>query len=158
MVAGGAPDRLLSEKDLKPGKVEFESMDAARDAIKGFCWSKSYPFYVRQSDPNRFVVECPSTMKKKVKKIMMGDGEGEGHVAGQTNEEVASQTKEEVAGQTNEEEVAGQTNEEQVAGQEVAGQQTRKQRGGRRSDERGDERGGCCRSDERGRCWPDECK
>ncbi len=41
VVAGGAPDRLLSEEDLKPGKVEFESMEAARDAIRNFCWSKS---------------------------------------------------------------------------------------------------------------------
>ncbi len=93
VVAGGAPD--LSEKDLQPGRVKFESMEAARDAIQSFCWSKSYPFYVCQSDPKRFVVECPSTMKKKVKKIKMGDGEGaadltkegegEGHVAGKTN-------------------------------------------------------------------------
>ncbi len=51
-LAGGAPDLLLSEKDLQPGgRVEFESMEAARDAIKSFCWSKSYHFYVRQSDP-----------------------------------------------------------------------------------------------------------
>jgi hypothetical protein len=89
------------------------SMEAARDAIKSFCWSKLYPFYVHQSDPKRFVVECPSTMKKRVKKIKMGDGEGEGHVAGKTNEEVAGKTKEEVAVQTNEE-VAGKTNKEVV--------------------------------------------
>ncbi len=40
---------VFFQRDLKPGKVEFESMDAARDAIIGFCWSKSHPFYVRQS-------------------------------------------------------------------------------------------------------------
>jgi hypothetical protein len=33
VVTGGAPDCLLSEEDLQPGKVEFESMEAARDAI-----------------------------------------------------------------------------------------------------------------------------
>ncbi len=34
VVAGRAPDRLLSEEeDLKPGEVEFESMEAARDAL-----------------------------------------------------------------------------------------------------------------------------
>ncbi len=90
--------------------------EATRDAIKSFCWSKPYPIYVRQSDPKRFVVECPSTMKKKVKKITMGDGEGgaadltkeregEGHFACTTNEEVAGQTNEEMN-----EEIAGQTN------------------------------------------------
>jgi hypothetical protein len=134
VAVGGAPYPLVSEDDLQPKRVKFESMEAVRDAIKSFCWRNSYPFYVRQSDPKRFVVECPSTMKKKVKKIKTGDGEGdagstkeeeqgEGHVAGQMNEEVAGQMNEEVAGQTNEE-VAGQTNEE-VAGQtnvEVAGQ------------------------------------
>jgi hypothetical protein len=43
VVAAGAqmPDRLLSEEDLKPGEVEFESMEAARNAIRNFCWSSS---------------------------------------------------------------------------------------------------------------------
>jgi hypothetical protein len=122
-VEEGAPD-LVSEEDLEPGQVEFESMEAER-CYQKFCWRKSYPFYVRQSDPKRFVVECPSsTMKKKVKKNKKDDGENEeeeeegGNVAGQqTNEEeVASQmNEEEVAGQTDEEEVAGKTNEEEVA-------------------------------------------
>jgi hypothetical protein len=42
VVAGGAPNRLLSEEDLKPGKVEFESMEAARDGIKKFCWCTTF--------------------------------------------------------------------------------------------------------------------
>ncbi len=141
MVAEGALNLLLSEEDLQPGRVvEFMSMDAVRDATikSGFCWSMPYPpFYVRQSNPKRFVVECPSTMTKKVKKIKMGDGEGEGHVAGKTNKEVAGKTNEEVAGQTNNEEVASQTNEE-VAGQtneEVADQKADQKVAGQMNEE-----------------------
>jgi hypothetical protein len=41
VAAGGAP--LVSEQDPEPGEVEFESMEAVRDAIKSFCWrNKSY--------------------------------------------------------------------------------------------------------------------
>ena len=132
--AAGAPVRLLSEEDLKPEQVEFESMEAARDAIRNFCWSKRYPFYVRQSDPRRYVIECPHTMKKKVKKNKMGDGEGEGHVAGQTNEEM----NEEVAGQRNEEmNEDGRTNEDVSAGwtDEVAGQTNEEMNEDGRTDE-----------------------